>query len=171
MKEKRQYILVIMLILSILLVDQVVKIFVISQNQPIEIGNGLLKINYIKENENNFEIGQVLTSIFADLLVILILSRFLLRQIKNMNVATKTAIAFVLGGAISNVIDRIIRRKIIKYIDISGMLNSFPIFNIAHIIIVIGFIIFVITVGIDLIKMRPREEKTNFDKEDTSKNN
>ena len=171
MKEKKQYVLVIILILSILLVDQVVKIFVISQKQPIEIENGLLKIDYIKENENSFEIGQVLTSIFADLLVILILPRFLLRQIKNMNVATKTAISFVLAGAISNVIDRFIRGRVIKYIDISGMINSFPTFNIAHIFIVVGFVIFVITVGIDLIKMRPREEKTNFDKKDTSKSN
>lgn len=170
MKEKKQYILVIMLILAIFLIDQIVKICVISQSQPIEIGNNVIKIDYIKE-ESNFEIGQVLTSIFADLLVILILFRFLLRQIKNMNVATKISIAFVLGGAISNVIDRFIRGRVIKYINISGIINSFPVFNIAHIFIVVGFVIFVITVGIDLIKMRPREEKTNFDKKDTSKSN
>lgn len=170
MKEKKQYILVIMLILAIFLIDQIVKICIISQSQPIEIGNSLIKIDYIRE-ESNFEIGQVITSIFADLLVIVILTRFLLRQIKNMNIATKTAISFVLAGAISNVVDRIIRGKIIKYIDISGMINSFPTFNIAHIFIVVGFVIFVITVGIDLIKMRPREEKTNFDKKDTSKSN
>ena len=170
MKEKKQYVLVIILIISILVIDQIVKFCVIS-NKPIEIGTSVIKINYTEQEEKNIEIGQVLTSIFADLLVILILSRFLLRQIKNMNVATKIAIAFVLGGAISNVIDRFIRGRIIKYIDISGIINSFPVFNIAHIFIVVGFVIFVITVGVDLIKMHPREEKTNFDKKDTSKSN
>ena len=170
MKEKKQYVLVIILILAILLIDQIVKICVVS-NQPIKIESSTIKIEYIEQEESNFEIGKILTSIFADLLVILILSRFLLRQIKNMNVATKMAISFVLAGAISNVIDRFVRGKIIKYIDISSMINSFPVFNIAHIFIVVGFVIFVITVGIDLIKMRPREEKTNFDKKDTSKNN
>lgn len=170
MKEKKQYVLVIMLILSIIIIDQVVK-FCVILNQPIEIGTSVIRINYIEQEESNVEIVQVLSSIFADLLVILILTRFLLRQIKNMNVATKIAIAFVLGGAISNVIDRFIRGRVIKYINISGIINSFPVFNIAHIFIVVGFVIFVITVGIDLIKMRPREEKTNFDKKDTSKSN
>mgnify|MGYP002518369143 FL=1 len=170
MKEKKQYVLVIMLILSIIIIDQVVK-FCVILNQPIEIGTSVIRINYIEQEESNVEIVQVLSSIFADLLVILILTRFLLRQIKNMNVATKIAIAFVLGGAISNVIDRFIRGRVIKYINISGIINSFPVFNIAHIFIVVGFVIFVITVGIDLIKMRPREEKTNFGKKDTSKSN
>lgn len=168
MKEKKQYVLVIMLILSIIVIDQVVKFCVIS-NQQIE--NSVIKINYTEQEEKNIEIRQVITSILADLLVILILFRFLLRQIKNMNVATKIAIAFVLGGAISNVIDRFIKGRIIKYLDISGIINSFPVFNIAHIFIVVGFVIFVITICIDLIKMRPREEKTNFDKKDTSKSN
>lgn len=170
MKEKKQYVLVIMLILSIIIIDQVVK-FCVILNQPIEIGTSVIRINYIEQEESNVEIVQVLSSIFADLLVILILTRFLLRQIKNMNVATKIALAFVLGGAISNVIDRFIRGRVIKYINISGIINSFPVFNIAHIFIVVGFVIFVITVGIDLIKMRPREEKTNFGKKDTSKSN
>lgn len=170
MKEKKQYILVIIVILAILLIDQIIKIFVITQEQTIEIGNGILKINYIKE-EKEIDIKQILTSVFADLLVILILSKFLIRQIKNMNIATKIAISFVLAGAISNVIDRIIMGKVINYIDISRLINAFPIFNIGHIFIILGFIIFVITVGIDLIKMRPREEKTNFDKENTSKSN
>lgn len=170
MKEKKQYVLVIMLILSIIVIDQVVKFCVIS-NQQIEIENSVIKINYTEQEEKNIEIRQVVTSILADLLVILILFRFLLRQINNMNVATKIAIAFVLGGAISNVIDRFIKGRIIKYLDISGIINSFPVFNIAHIFIVVGFVIFVITIGIDLIKMSPREEKTNFDKKDTSKSN
>lgn len=168
MKEKRQYILVIMIILTILIIDQVIKIVIMSQNEPVEIGNDIIKINYIKD-ENEIQIKQVLTSIFADLLVILILSKFLVMQIKNMNIATKVAISFVLAGAISNVIDRIIRGKLINYIDISNLINKFPIFNLAHIFIVLGFIIFVIMVGVDLIKMRQKEEKTNFDKENTSK--
>ncbi len=170
MKEKKQYVLVIMLILSIIVIDQVVKFCVIS-NQQIEIENSVIKINYTEQEKKNIEIRQVVTSILADLLVILILFRFLLRQINNMNVATKIAIGFVLGGAISNVIDRFIKGRIIKYLDISGIINSFPVFNIAHIFIVVGFVIFVITIGIDLIKMSPREEKTNFDKKDTSKSN
>ena len=37
MKEKKQYVLVIILIISILVIDQIVKFCVIS-NKPIEIG-------------------------------------------------------------------------------------------------------------------------------------
>ena len=168
MKEKRQYILIIVLILAVLLIDQTIK-YILIANENIQVSNNAIKVHYEKSKEQCLKNTEVVTKVLADLLIIVILTRFLIRQMPNMNVATRISLAFILGGASSNLIDKIVQKKVINYINISSIISEFPSFNIANIFIGIGFVIFVIIVGIDLIKLKPRKEMANFEKRDTCK--
>lgn len=168
MKEKRQYILIIVLILAVLLIDQTIK-YILIANENIQVSNNAIKVHYEKSEEQCLENTEVVTKVLTDLLIIVILTRFLIRQMPNMNVATRISLAFILGGASSNLIDKIVQKKVINYINISSIISEFPSFNIANIFIAIGFVIFVIIVGIDLIKLKPRKEMANFEKRDTCK--
>ncbi len=158
MKNKRQYIVIVLIIFAIILLDQIIKAIMISNNNEITIFDGVLALNYNENTGIAFGIGNknIIGVIFTDILVISILLRFLIRQIQNMNCMSRISLSFIIAGGISNFIDRIIRGKVIDYIDISKIINEFPIFNIADIFIVVGFIIFVIIVGIDLIKLKQR---------------
>ena len=60
-----------------------------------------------------------------------------------MDKTTKIMLSLVLAGGISTLIDRLARGFIVDYIDINPMFQ-FPIFNIADIYIVFGWIILVI---------------------------
>ena len=168
MKEKRQYILIIVLILAVLLIDQTIK-YILIANENIQVSNNAIKVHYEKSKEQCLKNTEVVTKVLTDLLIIVLLTRFLIRQMPNMNVATRISLAFILGGASSNLIDKIVQKKVINYINISSIISEFPSFNIANIFIGIGFVIFVIIVGIDLIKLKPRKEMANFEKRDTCK--
>lgn len=159
MKDKKNYIILAIIILLIVILDQIIKIVIINQNNEISIIDKILTLNYNENTGFAFGIGNkdLIGVIITDILVISILLRFLIRQINNMNLMSRISLSLIIGGGISNFIDRIIRGKVIDYIDISQMIHEFPIFNIADIFIIIGFIIFVIVVGIDLIKLKPRK--------------
>ena len=55
--------------------------------------------------------------------------------------------SLILGGAVGNLIDRIFRGRVIDFIDISPVFN-FPTFNIADILVVIGWIAFALNMAI-----------------------
>ena len=159
MEKLKKYGMIIVIILAVIILDQIIKIVIINQANEIIILNGILKFNY---NENigiafGITIGNIMNVILTDILVLGILIRFLIRQIENMSLMSKISLSLIIAGGLSNFIDRIIRGKVIDYIDISAMIYKFPIFNIADVFIILGFIIFAITVLIDLIKMRTKK--------------
>lgn len=155
MKKIKKYTMVIAVVLAILILDQAVKLLMVNNQNEIDILQGILKLNYSENTGIAFGIasGNVVKVLVTEILVLFILIRFLTRQIENINLMPKISLSFIIAGGLSNIIDRIIRGKVIDYIDISGVINEFPIFNIADIFIVVGFIIFATNVLIDLIKM------------------
>lgn len=158
MEKVKKHIIIFMIILGIIILDQIVKVYIINNLSEINVLQGVLKFNYNENTGIAFGLldGNVIKVILTDFLVLFILIRFLVRQVDNMKIMPKISLSFIIAGGLSNVIDRIIRAKVIDYIDISECISKFPIFNIADIFIVVGFIIFAITVLMDLIKLNSK---------------
>lgn len=86
------------------------------------------------------KVEDVVTSIFKDFVVFIIIIKFLREQARNMDYKVKLSLAFILGGGISNVIDKIWNKgNVINYIKI----GSFSPINLAYIILAIGWIAFI----------------------------
>ena len=79
--------------------------------------------------------------------VIIIIIRFMVKQREMTNKFTNISLALILAGGFGNLIDRIFRGRVIDFIDISPVFN-FPTFNIADILVVIGWIAFALNMAI-----------------------
>lgn len=172
MKKFKKYIFIIIAIIILILIDQTIKIFI--QNNCIQkttIIENVLQINY-SENDGiafGWQSGNLLQIVITDILVILVLVKFIISQMGNMSKLAKISIVITLAGGISNLIDRLFRTKVVDYIDVSPLIHNFPIFNFADCLIVIGFIIFAITVAIEIFDFRPQKRGgKKLDKENNS---
>lgn len=137
MKNKK-LIFSIMFILILVSIDQLSK-YLILEGNGIFI-NDFFSIEISKNtgmafgfNSGNF--SNILLSIF----VIIIVINFMKKQSELIDFKTNISLCLILAGAFGNLIDRFVRGGIIDFIRI----YKFPIFNIADIFIVSGWILVV----------------------------
>ena len=71
---------------------------------------------------------------------------FLLRSLKEKNLFLTIALSLTLGGAIGNLVDRIVLGKVVDFIDVYWSTYHWPAFNVADSAISIGMVILVIQV-------------------------
>ena len=69
---------------------------------------------------------------------------FYIYKNKGNNKLENVSYAFILGGAISNLIDRLVYGYVIDFLDFEILSYDAPIFNLADTFIVIGVILFLI---------------------------
>lgn len=101
-------------------------------------------MTYVQNTGAAFSLGQGngIQFIIINAIVLGIMIRFLILQFEKMDSVTKVMLCLILAGGISNLLDRLIRGFVVDYIDIR-QLFSFPIFNIADIYVVIGWVMLV----------------------------
>ena len=133
-KKKFKLSITILIIIAIILIDQVSKILVINfVKQDVGI------ITLIKKSEE-IKIADVIISILSDCVVFTVIIKFLKEQSKYMSTKVKYSLAVILGGGISNCIDKIWNGEVINFIKIGRL----PSVNIAYILHIIGWITFLI---------------------------
>lgn len=157
-KEHKKYIILISVIVLIILSSQLLKIYIVKnyENQgSISLVENVINITYTENKGGAWGIGQgdLLTFVVSNLLVIGIIIKFIVTQKDRIGTLDLSALTLILGGGISNFIDRIIRGYVVDYIDITPLFK-FPIFNLEDIIIVIGWLIFVSVVAVSMIKLK-----------------
>lgn len=135
---KNRYLRMSIIIILLILIDQIVKAVVIS--------NGI-KYNYIENFGGVFGIGgnNTIFFILITIVVLGIIIKFIISQRDRVDRKTLFSFTLILSGGFSNLIDRIARGCVVDYIDISKYFK-FPIFNIADIFIVIGWIMLLICI-------------------------
>ena len=144
MKHKKIYEISIV----ILIIDIISKLIInnnLIENQSITIIKNFFNITYAKNTGVAFSLLSN-NKVIIIILTIIILG-ILLKYIKGkyINKYDQIAYGLILGGALGNLLDRIIYGYVIDFINFKIFNYNYPIFNIADTSIVIGVIIIVIT--------------------------
>ena len=133
----------------IVLIDQVLKIVIdniLSINESIQV---ISDIFYITKVYNTgaawsiFEGSQILLIIIAIVAFFLLLKYQIYFMENKRNIV---AFALIYGGLVGNLIDRVIYGYVIDYLHFFIFDYSFPVFNLADIAIVVGFLLVIIAI-------------------------
>lgn len=145
--------IVIIVIAIVIIVDQLSK-FLIEKNVTERIGTNQFAIEIVHNTGMAFGFASGNTkNIVLSILVLFIMISFIKNQINEIDTKTLIAISLVMGGGISNLIDRFFRGGILDFIKVLFIPN----FNIADVCICIGWVLLVIflilyTQQVDVIK-------------------
>lgn len=129
---------------SIIIIDQIIKI-IIGQliKDSIKIIPRILEIEVIKNTGFAFGLNSGnIKNIMITIIVLILIINFIKNQFKLIDNKTMFSLSLMLGGGVSNLIDRFIRGGVFDFIKIS----TFPIFNLADITVVVGWILLVINI-------------------------
>ncbi len=125
----------------IVITDQAIKYFIHSSmklSQSIPIINNILNLTYVRNTGAAFSLFVGFSSYLVIIgLVVAAAVVYFHYKGPQSNYYLQIGLAFVLGGSLGNMIDRIIHGYVIDYIDIM----IWPVFNLADIMINIGVIL------------------------------
>ncbi len=132
--------IVFIIVLILVIIDQGTKFAFVNKN--IDVIPNVLKFNTVQNRGGAFGVGQksIFSFIVANIIVLGIILKFISMQAKQLDKKTIFALSLVLGGGVSNLIDRLFKGYVVDFIDINGLFN-FPNFNLADVYVVIGFVL------------------------------
>ncbi|WP_432405053.1 signal peptidase II [Wukongibacter sp. M2B1] len=134
------------IIISIIILDQLTKYLAVIHLRPIEtypLIENVFHLTYRKNTGAAFSIlrDKQIFLILITLIVVIALLVYFMKIMKKENLLLlKLPLAFIIGGAVGNLIDRIRLNYVIDFFDFN--LINYPVFNVADVFIVIGSIIF-----------------------------
>ena len=124
---------------AVLLVDQLLKVAVVKVQPQVTIIPNILGINYTTNTGIAFGLFQGYNLLLIG--VSLIVIAFILHYYRKLKDKLEFyAIAFILGGTLGNLVDRILRGTVVDYITLSRI----PTFNIADAALTIGAALIII---------------------------
>ncbi len=146
--------------LVIIILDQLTKYLTASNldlGQTINLIPNVLSLTHVQNTGAAWSIfeGQMVFFYLVTILVVAFLI-YLLHKEGKKSALLATAIAFMIGGALGNFIDRLFHQYVIDMIQVDFM--SFPIFNIADIALTTGVILMLVAVLYDEYMMKGGEE-------------
>ena len=132
--------LIIVLAIAVIVIDQVSKLFIINNNFYLEIG-GFIKIEQTLNtgmalglNEGNYRNAIIM------ILVLAVVVAFIKNQIDRIDTKTAVSVGLILGGGLSNLLDRFTRKGVVDFISI----YKFPTVNLADCFVFVGWILFIV---------------------------
>lgn len=156
----------------VILLDQITKLVIISyaQSQGIPISRsltnwrGILDIVYTTNPGAAFGIFPDQRWIFIGISIIACIGIvfYVIRYKKHISKWSNIGFALILGGAIGNLIDRLLRIEVVDFIDLHIGYHHWPAFNVADIAICIG-------VGMVILELFFKQKKEKIKVEDNSK--
>lgn len=142
LKDKKKIILIALILILLIATDQCIKAIVVK-NFVDPVGIHLIKVNLqintgmaLGLNEGNTR------NIFITILILILIINFAITQRERIDKKTGISLCFIVAGGVSNLIDRFIYKGVVDYIDAIG----FPIFNLADVYIVFGWLLLIVSV-------------------------
>ena len=150
MKKSKKKIFVVVCILVFICLDQITKI---CFNKDMMLIDGVLKFSNVQNTGGAFGIfnSNTIIIIISNIIILALMVKFIATKKEYMNKLVYIAVLFIIAGGISNLIDRVFRGYVVDFIDFSQIIN-FPVFNLADIVLVCGWILLIIGVLSDIYK-------------------
>ena len=141
-----------LLISIIVFMDQLIKYYILNNfnhGQSLAVIKGVFHLTYVQNTGAAFGIFKNANTFFiiVSIAIILFLLVYRYYYLKS-NVYINISIALIIGGAIGNLIDRILLNYVVDYLDF----RVWPVFNLADSAIVVGagiLIIYILLTDID----------------------
>jgi len=149
---------------SLIVLDQLIKRWAVwslkDRPTPITAISGLLDFKYVENTGAAFGIlrGQQHVFVLMALLTIVIIVLYL-SMVEQEEPAVRVALVLILGGAVGNLIDRVLFGHVIDYIHVFYNDWEWPVFNLADTIIDIGVGLIVIDFVADFLRSETEEAK------------
>ncbi|MFB1049642.1 signal peptidase II [Paraliobacillus sp. JSM ZJ581] len=139
--------------LIIITIDQLTKWWVVANMELSESISIIENFFYITSHRNTgaawgILAGQMGFFYIITSIVIVVIVYYIQKYAKD-SLLTGISLAFILGGAIGNFIDRLFRKEVVDFFDVYIGSYDYPIFNIADSTLVIGVILVFIATFID----------------------
>ena len=154
--KKSNVILVIILVSVLLGLDLSLKYLVSSYLTTVNIIDNFFSLTYVLNDGAAFSLFASRTYLL--ILIALVCLFFIIYELKNNLDDRVLSIGYslVLAGLLGNFIDRLIDGYIIDYLSFKILGYSYPIFNLADILIVVGIVIVIIK---EILKERGKKDE------------
>ena len=148
--------------LAVILIDQVTKWMIVKEmyyGQSITIIENFLYITSHRNRGAAWGILQGQMWFFYLIAVVVVVGLIIyIQKLKKQDKWFGIALALMLGGAIGNFIDRVVRKEVVDFVNTYIFTYDFPIFNVADSALVVGVIImFIMTLFEGKMKKEHKE--------------
>lgn len=140
-KLSKEFIVLISILITIVVIDQILKIWIQSIGE-INVIPGILDFKVSQNRNAAYGIGSNSTIMYVatNIAILGVIFKFMTTQNQFVDRRFKIFLSFILAGGISNVIERVIRGYVTEFIDFGQVTNWLPIFNLADIFVLVGWI-------------------------------
>ncbi|WP_394222399.1 signal peptidase II [Priestia aryabhattai] len=148
--------------LAVILIDQVTKWMIVKEmyyGQSITVIENFLYITSHRNRGAAWGILQGQMWFFYLITVVVVIGLIIyIQNLKKQDKWFGIALALMLGGAIGNFIDRVVRKEVVDFVNTYIFTYDFPIFNVADSALVVGVIImFIMTLFEGKMKKEHKE--------------
>lgn len=140
--------MILVIIFLVIILDQITKYLAIGLKKgSIKVVKNFMELVYVENRGAAFGIlqGKKIILVFFTFFIIAALCYFLYKSRSRLSTISKVSISLIIGGAIGNLIDRVIRHFVIDFISVTFPNGyEFPVFNVADIAVVCGTFLLII---------------------------
>ena len=133
--------------IAVVFIDQLTKLLVKASfdlGESIRLLGNVLRFTYIENPGMAFGLrfaGPWFFTIFSAIASLALV--FYLYKVRHERFLTRLSLALVLGGAIGNLIDRVLYSQVIDFIDVGIGNTRWPVFNIADSAVSVGMVLLI----------------------------
>lgn len=141
------YLFIIALLVSIDQYSKQVVITYLDLGEKMEVIPNFFYVNHVRNTGAAWSLFDGQRTLFIIITILAIIGfGYLLLKIKNNTILHKISYLLIIGGSIGNLIDRISYGFVVDFLDFYIFGYDYPVFNIADSFLVVGVILYLITI-------------------------